>query len=186
MNGCEQPAGFDPTAAKETLNRWIAHETSRATREVSEALEGYRFNDAANAIYRFVWNVYCDWYVELAKPVPTGEGRGAKAETRAMTAWARDEILKLLHPFMPFITEELWAVTAKRDGLLVLAEMAAQGQRGDRRTDRFDGAGRTGRPADRACDGRAGRAPAISATPQRKPKWLGGRSGHASARCARK
>ena len=122
MNGCEQPAGFDPTAAKETLNRWIAHETSRATREVSEAIEGYRFNDAANAIYRFVWNVYCDWYVELAKPVLMGEEGAAKAETRAMTAWARDEILKLLHPFMPFITEELWAVTAKRDGLLVLAE----------------------------------------------------------------
>jgi valyl-tRNA synthetase len=122
MNGCEKPDGFDPTAAKETLNRWIAHETSRATREVSEAIEGYRFNDAANAIYRFVWNVYCDWYVELAKPVLMGAEGAAKAETRAMTAWARDEILKLLHPFMPFITEELWAVTAKRDGLLVLAE----------------------------------------------------------------
>ncbi|HVQ66543.1 MAG TPA: valine--tRNA ligase [Bradyrhizobium sp.] len=122
MNGCEKPDGFDPTAAKETLNRWIAHETSRATREISEAIEGYRFNDAANAIYRFVWNVYCDWYVELAKPVLMGEEGAAKAETRAMTAWARDEILKLLHPFMPFITEELWAVTAKRDGLLVLAE----------------------------------------------------------------
>jgi valyl-tRNA synthetase len=122
MNGCEKPEGFDPTAAKETLNRWIAHETSRATREVTEAIEGYRFNDAANAIYRFVWNVYCDWYVELAKPVLMGEEGAAKAETRAMTAWARDEILKLLHPFMPFITEELWAVTAKRDGLLVLAE----------------------------------------------------------------
>jgi valyl-tRNA synthetase len=122
MNGCAQPADFDPTAAKQTLNRWIAHETSRATREVTEAIEGYRFNDAANAIYRFVWNVYCDWYVELAKPVLMGEEGAAKAETRAMTAWARDEILKLLHPFMPFITEELWAVTAKRDGLLVLAE----------------------------------------------------------------
>src|SRR5689334_17900538 len=122
MNGCEKPAGFDPTAAKETLNRWIAHETSRATREVSEAIEGYRFNDAANAIYRFVWNVYCDWYLELAKPVLMGEEGSAKAETRAMVAWARDEILKLLHPFMPFITEELWAVTAARDGLLVLAE----------------------------------------------------------------
>jgi valyl-tRNA synthetase len=122
MNGCTQPADFDPTAAKETLNRWIAHETSRATREVTEAIEGYRFNDAANAIYRFVWNVYCDWYVELAKPVLMGEEGVAKTETRAMIAWARDEILKLLHPFMPFITEELWAVTAARDGLLVLAE----------------------------------------------------------------
>ena len=122
MNGCALPADFDPTEAKETLNRWIAHETSRATREVTEAIEAYRFNDAANAIYRFVWNVYCDWYLELAKPVLMGEEGAAKAETRAMVAWARDEILKLLHPFMPFITEELWAVTAKRDGLLVLAE----------------------------------------------------------------
>jgi valyl-tRNA synthetase len=121
MNGCEQPSGFDATQAKETLNRWIAHETARATREVTEAIEAYRFNDAANAIYRFVWNVYCDWYLELAKPVLLGEEGAAKTETRAMVAWARDEILKLLHPFMPFITEELWAVTAKRDGLLVLA-----------------------------------------------------------------
>jgi valyl-tRNA synthetase len=121
MNGCVLPAGFGPHQAKETLNRWIAHETSRATREVTEAIETYRFNDAANAIYRFVWNVYCDWYLELAKPVLLGEESSAKTETRAMMAWARDRILKLLHPFAPFITEELWAVTAKREGLLALA-----------------------------------------------------------------
>jgi valyl-tRNA synthetase len=121
MNACVLPADFDSTKAKQTLNRWIAHETARATREVTEAIEAYRFNDAANAVYRFVWNVYCDWYIELAKPVLMGEEGATKAETRAMVAWARDEILKLLHPFMPFITEELWAVTAKRDGLLALA-----------------------------------------------------------------
>ena len=120
MNECAVPAGFDATAAEQTLSRWIAHETTRATREVTEAIEAYRFNDAANAMYRFVWNVYCDWYLELAKPVLLGEEGVAKSETRAMVAWARDEILKLLHPFMPFITEELWAVTAKRDGLLAL------------------------------------------------------------------
>jgi len=121
MNACAVPAAFDPTKARQTLNRWIAHETVRATREVTEAIEAYRFNDAAGAIYRFVWNVYCDWYLELAKPVLTGADGDARDETRAMVAWARDEILKLLHPFMPFITEELWGVTAKRDGLLVLA-----------------------------------------------------------------
>jgi valyl-tRNA synthetase len=120
MNACVLPAGFEPAKAKETLNRWIAHETARATREVTEAIEAYRFNDAAGAIYRFVWNVYCDWYLELAKPVLMGEEGAARAETRAMVAWARDDILKLLHPFMPFITEELWAVTAKRDTLLTL------------------------------------------------------------------
>jgi valyl-tRNA synthetase len=121
MNGCAQPGGFDPTKAKDTLNRWIVHETVRATREVTEAIQAYRFNDAANEIYRFVWNVYCDWYLELAKPLLAGEQGPAKTETRAMVAWARDEILKLLHPFMPFITEELWEVTAKRDTLLALS-----------------------------------------------------------------
>jgi valyl-tRNA synthetase len=121
MNGCVAPEGFDPTKAKDTLNRWIAHETVRATREVTEAIEAYRFNDASNAIYRFVWNVYCDWYLELAKPMLTGEEGEAKTETRAMVAWARDEILKLLHPFMPFITEELWEVTGKRETLLALS-----------------------------------------------------------------
>jgi valyl-tRNA synthetase len=121
MNACATPANFDPTKASQTLNRWIAHETALATREVTQAIEAYRFNDAAGAIYRFVWNVYCDWYLELAKPVLMGEESAAKSETRAMVAWARDEILKLLHPFMPFITEELWAVTAGREGLLALA-----------------------------------------------------------------
>ena len=121
MNACATVSDFDPTKTKQTLNRWIVHETSRATREVTEAIEAYRFNEAAGAIYSFVWHVYCDWYVELVKPSLMGEEGDAKAETRATVAWARDEILKLLHPFMPFITEELWAVTAKRDGLLVLA-----------------------------------------------------------------
>ena len=126
MNDCVQPEGFDPTAATDTLNRWIAHETARAVREVTEAIEAYRFNDASNAIYRFVWNVYCDWYLELAKPMLTGEEGAAKDETRAMVAWARDEILKLLHPFMPFITEALWETTARRDTLLALSPWSRQ------------------------------------------------------------
>jgi valyl-tRNA synthetase len=127
MNACALTAGFDPRDAKETLNRWIAHETARTAGEVTEAIEAYRFNDAANALYRFVWNIYCDWYLELAKPVLAGPDGAAKAETQAMVAWARDEILKLLHPFMPFITEELWEVTAveKRGPLLTLSEWPA-------------------------------------------------------------
>ena len=111
MNGCATIADFDPKNTKETLNRWIVHETARAAREVTEALEQFRFNEAAGSAYRFVWNVYCDWYLELAKPVLTGPDGAAKDETRAATAWARDQIAKLLHPFMPFITEELWRVT---------------------------------------------------------------------------
>ncbi|MEA2993444.1 MAG: valyl-tRNA synthetase [Alphaproteobacteria bacterium] len=112
MNGCARVESFDPKTAKETLNRWIAHETAKAAREITSAIEAYKFNDAAAAVYRFVWNIYCDWYLELSKPVLTGPDSAAKTETQAMVAWARDEILKLLHPFMPFITEELWGVTA--------------------------------------------------------------------------
>jgi valyl-tRNA synthetase len=117
INGCARDPEFSPRHAKETLNRWIAHETARAGREVTAAIEAYRFNEAAGAIYRFVWNVFCDWYLELAKPVLIGPDGPAKAETRAMTAWALDEILKLLHPFMPFITEELWGVTGSAAGI---------------------------------------------------------------------
>jgi valyl-tRNA synthetase len=114
MNGCVRSTEFDPHHAKETLNRWIAHETSKTGREVTAAIEAYKFNEAAGALYRFVWNVYCDWYLELIKPVLTGPDSAAKTETRAAAAWALDEILKLLHPFMPFVTEELWKVTAEQ------------------------------------------------------------------------
>jgi valyl-tRNA synthetase len=111
MNGCVTIPDFTPRNAKQVLNRWIAHETAKAAREITAALEAYRFNEAAGTAYKFVWNVYCDWYLELVKPVLTGPDGEAKFETRAMVAWARDEIVKLLHPFMPFITEELWWVT---------------------------------------------------------------------------
>ncbi|MGE3149531.1 MAG: class I tRNA ligase family protein, partial [Pseudorhodoplanes sp.] len=125
FNGAGRVAGFDPKSVKVTLNRWIAHETQKAAAEITAAIEGYKFNEAAGTAYRFVWNVYCDWYVELSKPVLTGPDGDAKTETRATAAWVLDEILKLLHPFMPFITEELWAVTAeqgpKREALLVLS-----------------------------------------------------------------
>ena len=125
MNQCVTVPEFEPKSAKETLNRWIAHETGKATREITEAIEAYKFNDAAGAAYRFVWDVFCDWYLELAKPLLQGADGPAKQETRAMTAWVRDEILKLLHPFTPFVTEELWRVTAQdgatREGLLALA-----------------------------------------------------------------
>jgi valyl-tRNA synthetase len=133
INGCVAVEGFDPRNAKETLNRWIAHETARTATEVTEAIEAYKFNEAASAIYRFVWNIYCDWYLELVKPVLNGPDGDAKTETRAMVVWARDQILKLLHPFMPFVTEELWAVTAspKRGSLLALSEWPALQGLGD-------------------------------------------------------
>lgn len=118
MNGCVIVSDFEPAAAEDTINRWIVVELNRAVAEVTEAIEAYRFNDAAGAAYRFVWNTFCDWYLEFAKPVLQADGDGrSKSETRATTAWVLDEILKLLHPFMPFITEELWAATAREAGL---------------------------------------------------------------------
>ncbi len=124
MNGCELVAGFNPANAKEIINRWIAHEASAAAQDITAALVDYKFNDAAAIAYRFVWNIYCDWYLELAKPVLLGPDGDAKSETQTMVAWVRDQILKLLHPFMPFITEELWSVTGRsgRGDLLARAE----------------------------------------------------------------
>ena len=120
MNGCAFDAAFAPAAAKETLNRWIIHEAGKAAAEATAALESYRFNDAAGAIYRFVWNVFCDWHLELAKPILMGPDSAAKTETQRATAWVLSEILKLLHPFMPFVTEELWRETASRDKALIV------------------------------------------------------------------
>ena len=127
MNGVAHAAGFAPEDAKLTINRWILTELSRTVRAVSDGIEAYKFNEAAGAAYRFVWNSFCDWYVELLKPVFAGEDEAAKAEARACAAFALDGIYKLLHPFMPFITEELWALTGERDGLLCHAGWPGDG-----------------------------------------------------------
>ena len=114
MNGCAVVPGFDPAGAGQTVNRWIVHELKACAAEATAALETYRFNDAAGAVYRFVWNTFCDWHLEFAKPILQGPDGPAKDETRAATAYVLDEILKLLHPFMPFVTEELWGARGAR------------------------------------------------------------------------
>ena len=111
MNGCRRVASFDPAAVREPLNRWILGEAAKATAEIAAAIEAFRFNDSANAAYRFVWNIFCDWHLELAKPVlQGGEDGPARAEAQATIAYVLDQIYALLHPFMPFLTEELWAI----------------------------------------------------------------------------
>ena len=124
MNGCVTVPDFDPAAVKETVNRWIVSETANAIGDVTAMIEVQRFNDAASTAYHFVYDIFCDWYVEITKPIFQTGSDAVQAETRATTAWARDQILKLLHPFMPFITEELWARTSEtpRVTLLILAE----------------------------------------------------------------
>ncbi|HEY5066835.1 MAG TPA: valine--tRNA ligase [Xanthobacteraceae bacterium] len=130
MNECRQAAAFNPHRVNETINKWIVDELSRTVAEVTKGLEEYRFNESAGDLYRFVWNVFCDWYLELAKPVLQGNEESAKRETQSTLAWTLDQILKLLHPFMPFITEELWSQTAydaPRSTLLALAEWPRSG-----------------------------------------------------------
>jgi valyl-tRNA synthetase len=123
MNECVRTAGFEPSKLQSTVNRWVVGELARTRNEVTAAIEAYRFNEAAGGLYEFIWNVYCDWYLEFIKPVLTGEDSAEKAETRATAAWVLDEVLRLLHPFAPFVTEELWRVTGeqgpKRNGLLI-------------------------------------------------------------------
>ncbi|WP_430256454.1 valine--tRNA ligase [Neorhizobium sp. DAR64872/K0K18] len=127
MNGVKRDAGFDPENAKLTVNRWILTELSKTVSDVTTAIETQRFNEAAASLYRFVWNQVCDWYVELLKPIFMGEDEAAKAEAQACMAYVLEQSYALLHPFMPFMTEELWAHTAARDGLLAHGEWPVSG-----------------------------------------------------------
>lgn len=126
MNGVKADPAFLPETTSLAINRWILTELARTEAEVTEAIEGYRFNDAAGSLYRFVWNQFCDWYLELLKPIFMGEDEAAKTEAQACAAYVLEQIYKLLHPFMPFMTEELWAHTtgegASRDTLLCHAD----------------------------------------------------------------
>jgi valyl-tRNA synthetase len=126
MNECRRVENYDPAANRLPLNRWIVGATARAVRSVRGGIEDYKFNEAANAAYDYVWGIFCDWYVEFAKPVFSGADEAARDETRATAAYVLDQILKMLHPIMPFVTEELWGETGKhgpaRESMLILAE----------------------------------------------------------------
>ena len=111
--------GLSVPAAKETVNRWIVGETVKTLNEVNIAFDQFRFNDAAQALYSFVWGTVCDWYVELSKPLLNSDESKIKNETRQTMGWVIDHCLILLHPIMPFITEELWETLSKRKEMLV-------------------------------------------------------------------
>jgi valyl-tRNA synthetase len=108
MNGAALPKDFDPASVKLTVNKWVLGELARANSTIDHALGEYRLNDAATALYEFIWGIVCDWYVELSKPTLQGADGPEKDETRAVTAFVLRETAKLLHPVMPFITEEIW------------------------------------------------------------------------------
>jgi valyl-tRNA synthetase len=119
--GAAQP---QPT---QTLNRWIMGETAKVLADVDTALAQFRFNDAAQSLYAFVWGKVCDWYVELSKPLLNSDDEAVKTETRQTMGWVIDQCLILLHPIMPFITEELWGTIAKREKMLVHADWPTYG-----------------------------------------------------------
>ncbi len=115
MNGIQGSSRQEAPAATLPVNRWIIGEVAATLAALNKAFAAYRFDDAASSIYAFVWNIFCDWYVELTKPLLQGDASEAdKLETRAVAGWVLDQILVMLHPFMPFITEELWHAIADR------------------------------------------------------------------------
>lgn len=120
-NGIGASTTLEAPNASLAVNKWIIAETVKTVQAVDLALADYRFDGAANAIYQFVWSRFCDWYLELIKPVLQGGEEGGE-ETRAVAGWVLDQILVLLHPFMPFITEELWHAMGARDHDLIVAQ----------------------------------------------------------------
>ena len=120
MNGAKPVKDFDETKVSFVLNKWIIAKAKEASAEVTRNLEAFRFSDAANSVYQFVWGTFCDWYIEMIKPVLYGDDETAKAETKATFSWVLDRILVILHPFMPFITTQLWDNLADRDEKLIL------------------------------------------------------------------
>ncbi|MEM1266858.1 MAG: valine--tRNA ligase [Pseudomonadota bacterium] len=124
----------EPPTATATANRWILGETARAVAAHDKALAEYRFNDAAWGLYAYVWGSVCDWYLEFAKPLLADEATAP--ETRAVMAWTLDQCMILLHPIMPFVTEELWRVTATRPQVLALTPWPEPGEIADAAADR--------------------------------------------------
>jgi valyl-tRNA synthetase len=135
MNGVVRDEAYDPVAARVTVNRWIAGEAARTRDTVTKAIEDHKYNEAAASLYHFVWNVFCDWYVELIKPILGGTDEAAKKETQAAAAWVLDQILLLLHPFMPFVTEEIWQQTAARESWLMVSAWPHYKGLGDAKAD---------------------------------------------------
>jgi len=124
MNQCLPDPAFDPGRCTQTVNRWIVGRTIEARRQVESALAAYRFNEAAETLYHFAWGEVCDWYLEFTKPILSGGDAAAQKETRAATAWVLGQLMHLLHPFMPFLTEELWS-NSGGDGALIRASWPA-------------------------------------------------------------
>ena len=123
MNGATLDPTFDPAACTLRVNRWIVGKVMQTAGKLRAALDSYRLNEAASVLYHFTWDEFCDWYIEFTKPILTGADQAAAAETRAAMGWAMGRLLHLLHPLMPFVSEELWAqLSGDPDALLIRAD----------------------------------------------------------------
>ena len=125
LNDAAYRPDFDPAANESRVNRWIVSQLAQLEPRVRVAIEGYRFNEAAHELYQFVWHSYCDWYLEFAKPLLQSDDPAVRAETRATALWTLHKALTMLHPFMPFVTEELWEQTGANSDLLIAADWPA-------------------------------------------------------------
>jgi len=126
MNGCTGSNMIDLGTVNEPVNKWIVAEYNTAIEKTTIAIEAYRFNEAADALYHFIWNSYCDWYVELIKPALNNDNGEASTEIRATASTVLAGTLRLLHPFMPFLTEELNSKIFASDKLLIAASWPHQ------------------------------------------------------------
>jgi valyl-tRNA synthetase len=121
INGCKVDTNFDPKRCTETLNKWIVGKVAVAVSKIAAGIDDYKFNEAAGNAYQFTWGTFCDWYIELAKPILYGDDGMAKSETQATAAWVLEKLMLMLHPFMPFITEELWQQMVRPDGNMLIS-----------------------------------------------------------------
>lgn len=126
MNECRPDPSFDPASVQHMLNKWVIGAVAGTAETIEKALAEYRFNDAAAAIYQFSWGTFCDWYLEFTKPILQENGHPFADETRKTTAWVLDQILLLLNPFMPYITEYLYEELAERTEDKLLMEKAGR------------------------------------------------------------
>ena len=119
MNNCHLDASFNPAAIQLTLNKWIITRLAEAVEKIGAAIETYSFNDATGTLYHFIWGTFCDRYLEAIKPIFYGNDVSEQAETRATVAFARDTLLQVIQPFMPFLAETLWAETENRSQMIM-------------------------------------------------------------------
>lgn len=121
MNQVTYDEAFDPTTCQHPMNQWIVQKIAETNTLFQDQLTRFRFDEAALALYQFVWGTFCDWYIEFSKILMAEAAPEIQTETKKLLGWLMGTICHLLHPMMPFITEEIWSHLAPQGGLLIKA-----------------------------------------------------------------